>query len=97
LECLLDPIVATDWTTGQSRFDSRQRWKNLSSNLCVQAGSGAHSASCRMGTGGPFPGAKAWQGRDADHSSPSGAEVKNEYELYLVFPQVPSWRVGGQP
>jgi hypothetical protein len=39
---------------------------------CVQTGSGAHPASNPMGTGGPFP------GRDADHSPPSGAEVKNE-------------------
>jgi len=31
-----------------------------------------------MGTGGPFPGAKARPGRDADHSPPSGAEVENE-------------------
>jgi hypothetical protein len=44
------------------------RAKDFSSNLCVQTGSGAHSASCPMGTGGPFPGGKARQGRDADHS-----------------------------
>jgi hypothetical protein len=25
--------------------------------LCVQTGSGAHPASCTVGTGGPFPGA----------------------------------------
>jgi hypothetical protein len=31
-----------------------------------------------MGTGGPFPGAKARLGRDAHHSPPSSAEVKNE-------------------
>jgi hypothetical protein len=31
-----------------------------------------------MGTGGPFPGAKARPGRDADHSPPSSAEVENE-------------------
>jgi len=31
-----------------------------------------------MGTGGPIPGAKARPGRDADHSPPSRAEVKNE-------------------
>jgi hypothetical protein len=40
-----------------------------------------------MGTGGPFPGGKVRPGRDADHSPPSSAEVKNEYELYLLFPQ----------
>jgi hypothetical protein len=29
--------------------------RNFSSNLCVQTGSGAHSASCTLGTGGSFP------------------------------------------
>jgi hypothetical protein len=29
---------------------------------CVQTGSGAHPASCTMGTGGPFPGAKRGRG-----------------------------------
>jgi hypothetical protein len=52
--------------------------KDFSSSLFVQTGSGAHPASCPMGTGGPFPGAKARPGRDADHSPPSSAEV--EYE-----------------
>jgi hypothetical protein len=51
--------------------------KDFSSNLCVQTGSGAHPASCPMGTGGPFPGGKARPGRDADHSPPSSAEVMN--------------------
>jgi hypothetical protein len=52
--------------------------KYFSSSLCVQTGSEAHPASCTMGTGGPFPGAKARPGRDADHSPPSSAEVENE-------------------
>jgi hypothetical protein len=44
--------------------------KDFSSNLCFQTDSGAHPASCPMGTGGggPFPGGKARPGRDADHS-----------------------------
>jgi hypothetical protein len=33
--------------------------KDFSSNLCVQNGSGAHPASCIMGTGGSFPGGKS--------------------------------------
>jgi hypothetical protein len=69
---------ATDWTTGRSRFDLRQRRKDFSSNLCVQTGSGAHPAFCTMGTGGPFTEGKARPGRDADHSPPSSAEVENE-------------------
>jgi hypothetical protein len=42
--------------------------KDFSSSLCVQTGSGAHPASCTMGTGVLSPGVKARPGRDADHS-----------------------------
>jgi hypothetical protein len=52
--------------------------KDFSCSLCVQTGSGAHPASCTLGTGGPFPGAKARPGRDTDHSNLSSAEVENE-------------------
>jgi hypothetical protein len=52
--------------------------RDISSNLCVQTGSGAHPTSCTVGTGGPFPGGKAWLGRDADHSPTSSAKVVNE-------------------
>jgi hypothetical protein len=52
--------------------------KDFSSSLYVQTGSGAHPASCTMGTGGPFPGGKARPWRDADNSPPSSAEVVNE-------------------
>jgi hypothetical protein len=47
--------------------------KDFSSSLCVQTGSGAHPASCTMGTGG-----KARPGRDADRSPLSSAQVVNE-------------------
>jgi hypothetical protein len=36
--------------------------KDFPSSLCVQTGSGAHPASCTMGTGGPFPGGKSAAG-----------------------------------
>jgi hypothetical protein len=52
--------------------------EDFSSSPCVQNRSGAHPASYPMGTGGSFPRGKAWPGRDADHSPPSSAEVKNE-------------------
>jgi hypothetical protein len=56
--------------------------EDFSSSPCVRTGSGAHPASCTMGTamstGGPFPRGKARPGRDADHSPPSSAEVENE-------------------
>jgi hypothetical protein len=32
------------------------------------------------------------QGREADHSPPSSAEVKECVELYLHSPNTPSWR-----
>jgi hypothetical protein len=51
---------------------------DFSSSPCVQTGSGTYPASNPMVTGGAFPGGKARPGRDADHSPPSSAEVKNE-------------------
>jgi hypothetical protein len=44
----------------------------------LASGSGTQTASCAMGTGSLFPGAKARPGRDAYHSPPHSAEVKNE-------------------
>jgi hypothetical protein len=67
--------------------------KDFSSSLCVQTSSEAHLASCPMGTGGPFPGGKVQPGHNTDHSSPSSAEVVNEWELYLLSPQAPPWHV----
>jgi hypothetical protein len=63
--------------TGLSRFDPRQKQKDLSCILCVHTGPGAHPASYTMGTAGPFPGEKAQPGRDADHSPQSSVEVEN--------------------
>jgi hypothetical protein len=41
-------------------------------------------ASYPVGTMGPLPGAK-WSGREADHSPPSSAEVKNtQHNVELV-------------
>jgi hypothetical protein len=55
--------------------------KYFSSNICVQTSSETHPASYPMGTGGPFPGGEARPERDADHSSKSSTDVKNEYVL----------------
>jgi hypothetical protein len=52
--------------------------EDFSFSPCVQTGSGAHPASYPMDTGGFLPGGKARPGRDADHSPPSSAEVRNE-------------------
>jgi hypothetical protein len=59
---------STGWKTRQAiEVRSLSGTKDFFSNLCVQTCSRAHPASCTMGTGGPFPGAKARPGRDADH------------------------------
>jgi hypothetical protein len=67
--------LIADWTAG---VRSPTEAEDFSSNLCVQTGSGARPASCIVGTGGSLSGGKARPGRDADHSPPSSAEVKNE-------------------
>jgi hypothetical protein len=51
---------------------------NFSLHHRVQNGSGAHPASYPMGTRGSFPGVQR-PGREADHSPPSSAEVKNAW------------------
>jgi hypothetical protein len=61
------------WTAG-IRFPAGVR--HFSLLYSIQTDSGAHSASCPVGNGGSFPGVKR-PGREADHSPPSSAEVKN--------------------
>jgi hypothetical protein len=78
------------------KVDPQQRQKDFSCSVRVQTSSGTHPASCTVGTKGPYPGAKAQPGRDADHSPTSSAEVENEYELYVLSPQTSSWHVVGQ-
>jgi hypothetical protein len=51
--------LTTDWTTG---VRSPTEAEDVSSSLCLQTGSGAHPASCSMGTGGPFPRVKRGRG-----------------------------------
>jgi hypothetical protein len=70
--------------------------KDFSSNLCVQTGSGAHPASCTMGTGGPFPGAKRGRGvtlTTHPHLVPR-SRMSRSYSSSPP-PQVPSRRVAG--
>jgi hypothetical protein len=68
--------LTTDWMT---RVRSPAKIKDISSSLCVQTGSGAHPASCPIGTGGHFPGIKRDRGVTlTTHSIIYSAEVKNE-------------------
>jgi hypothetical protein len=63
---------------------------NFSFHHRIQTGFGAHSASYLMATRGSFLGVKR-PGREADHSPPSSAEVKECVRLYLHSPTRPSW------
>jgi hypothetical protein len=58
---------------------------NFSPHHHVQNSSGAHPASYPMGTRGSSLGVKR-PGREADHSPPSSAKVKECMELYLHSP-----------
>jgi hypothetical protein len=58
---------------------------NFSLHHRVQNGSGAHPASYPVDTRGSFPGVK-WPGREADHSRPSSAEVKNAWSYTSTLP-----------
>jgi hypothetical protein len=80
-----------DWAIG---FRSPAETKHFSSDLCPDRLWGPTSLLYK-GYRRSFPGGKARQGRDADHSPPSSVEVKSEKELYLLSPQAPPWRVVG--
>jgi hypothetical protein len=49
-----------------------------------------------MGTGDSFPGVKVRPGRFANHSAPSGAEVKKERGYKFSPYKRLSWHVAGQ-
>jgi hypothetical protein len=73
------------------------RRKGFSSSLCVQTALGAHPASFTMGTANLFPGGggKARPGARRRPLTLSSAKVVNEYELHILSPQAPTWRVAG--
>jgi hypothetical protein len=64
---------------------------NFSLHHRVQNGFGAHPASYPMGSRVLSLGVKR-PGREAEHSPPFSAEVKECVELYLHSPNTPSWR-----
>jgi hypothetical protein len=65
--------------------------RNFSLHHRVQNGSGAHPPSYPMNTRALFLRLKR-PGREADHSPPPSAEVKEWVELYLHYPNKPPWR-----
>jgi hypothetical protein len=67
---------------------------NFSLHHRVQIGSGATQPPIQGVPGAPSLGVKR-PGREVDHSPPSSTEVKECVELYIHYPNTPSWR-GGQ-
>jgi hypothetical protein len=60
----------------------------------VQTGSEAHPASCTMGIGGPFPGAKHGRGVTLT-AHPHLVSRSRMSRSYTSSPQAPQWRVAG--
>jgi hypothetical protein len=73
---------------GRSGFDSR---RGLGIFLFTTAALGPTQRPIQWVPGTLFLGVKR-PGREADHSPPSSAEVKECMELYLHSPNIPPWR-----
>jgi hypothetical protein len=71
------------WTTERSEFESHKS-QEFSLLQVVQTGSGVHPTSYPMVPGALSPGVK-WQVREANHSPPTSAEVK-EMWIYTITP-----------
>ena len=63
-------------------------------SAAVQTGSGAHAASCTIGTG--FFHRVKRPGRGVNHPPPCSADVKERVDLYIYSPSGPSWPVIGR-
>jgi hypothetical protein len=77
----------SDWLWAgrpRGRSSSPGRVKIVTSPT-VQTGSGVHSTSYTMGTGGSFPGVKR-TGHEAHRSPPTSAEVKKNVDLCIHSP-----------
>jgi hypothetical protein len=82
---------ATGWTIGVIEFDSR---RELGIFLFITASRTALGPTQppTQWVPGDFPLRVKRQGREAHHSPPSSAEVKEWVEVYPHFPNTPSWR-----
>jgi hypothetical protein len=83
--------LTADWTAGV-----RSPTEDLSSALCVQTGSGAHPASCTVGTGGSFPrGAKRGRGVMLTTHPLLVPRSRKSRSCTTCHPNAPLWSVTG--
>jgi hypothetical protein len=79
------------WTIGVLRFDSRRGLGTILFTTASITALGPTQSPIKWVPGALSLGVKR-PGREADHSPPSSAEVKEWLELYLHSPNTPSWR-----
>jgi hypothetical protein len=82
--------IVTWLQAGRPRFDSRQRkGKGFSLRPASRLDLGPTQPPIQWVLGAPFPGVKR-PGREADHSLPPSAEIKNAWS-YTSTPHTSSW------
>jgi hypothetical protein len=79
------------WTIGVLGFDSRRRLGIFFFTTLSRTALGPTQPPIQWVPGALSLGLKLPE-READHSPPSSAEVKERVELYLHSPNTPSWR-----
>jgi hypothetical protein len=84
-------ICATGWTIGVLGFYSRLGLEIFLFTTASRLALGPTQPPIQWVPGAVSLGVK-WPGREADHSPPSSADVKEWLELYLYSPDTPSWR-----
>jgi hypothetical protein len=82
---------ATGWTIGVLGFDSRRGLRIFFFTTTSRTALGPTQPPIQLVPGALSLGVKR-PGREADHSPPSSAKVKEWVELYLHSPHTPSWR-----
>jgi hypothetical protein len=84
-------VYCCDWTIGVLGFESRQGLGIFLFTTASRTALGPTQLPIKWVPGALSLGVK-WPGREADHSPPYGAEVKECVELYLHSPNTPTWR-----